>query len=133
MRKGDFVQLNPKTCFTIYNGGDQPFCHYDLHNDKEGIVRGYYYLSEKEIKEWRENPLNGGLDCAGEPELPPKSGVVLVSKNDIMQVEKARCKFYGLSTKKQGGYAKVHLARRLGSDITLNLSFYIKRNLLEIV
>ena len=49
MRKGDFVQLNPKTCFTAEHGGDLQFRHHDVYSDEKGIVRGYYYLKEKEI------------------------------------------------------------------------------------
>lgn len=126
MRKGNLVQLNPSVCFTTRNGGQREYCLTHGMNDNNQIVDGYRHITADEVQAWRESPESKGMDCAGESKLPPRYSTVKVHIDDLMTVERARCREafgYGNPT---GGWAKL---RKQGSDEI----FFVKRDLLRLI
>ena len=126
MRKGNLVQLNPAVCFTTRNGGQRKYCLTNGLNDNRQIVDGYRHITADEVQAWNESPESKGMNSAGESKLPPVCVQVSVHKDDVMTVERARCReafWYGNPT---GGWAKL---RKQGSDEV----FFVKRDLLRLI
>jgi hypothetical protein len=126
MRKGNLVKLNQAKCFTAKNGGERysPLSHWA--NDNSGQIRGLRHLTEDEVTKWRDSPESRGMDDAGESKLPPTCKSIAVHKDEVLVVERARCRMsfnWGAPT---GGWAKV-LNTNTGD------SFYVKRELLEVI
>lgn len=126
MKKGNFVELDPETCFTKDNGGGLQFPLTHYLNDERGVVEGYRHTTQKEIQDWEDSPESKGMNCAGESKLPPLFAIEEVQKGEIMLIERARCRMsfgYGNPT---GGWAKV---KKINSDTI----FYVKRHLLKVI
>ena len=125
MRKGNLVKLNKLECFTRENGGMRQWPLSTSYNDDQLIVQAVRPLTEKELDEWHNSNASKGFNSAGETKLPPTFSLVEVSVNDVLIVERARCrKSFGYT--ESGGWTKVFNSKT-------GQSFFIKRNLLEIV
>ena len=92
MRKGDIVKLNPESCFTRERGGglDYPLSHH--HNDEQGVVTGYRPTTTAEVEAWYKSDASNGIDSAGESKLPPRGVAVTITRDEVLVVERARCR-----------------------------------------
>ena len=124
MRKGDLVKLNKAACFTRENGGNREFSLTHRENDDNQIVDGRRHLTQAEVQEWRESPESKGMNCAGESKLPPTFTFEPIHVDDILIVERARCRASFGWCSPTGGWTKV-LKVKTGE------SLFVKRNLLE--
>ena len=96
------------------------------YNDDAGVVEGRRHLTEAEVAAWRNCPASKGMDSAGEPKLAPRGKIVLASKDDILIVERARCRMSFSYHNPTGGWAKL-------LNTQTGVSFYVKRDLLQVV
>lgn len=92
MRKGDLVKLNPETCFTRDQGGGLRFPLGNYHEDETGVVSGSRPVTSAEVEEWRNSPAAMGINSAGESKLPPRCVTVHVHRDEVLVVERARCR-----------------------------------------
>ena len=106
MRKGDLVRLNVAKCFTTVNGGERerwsPLGN--SHEDEIGIVRAGRPTTAEEKQKWRDDLTAAiaeappeerfGIACndAGESRLAPRSTTVNIHREDVLVVERARCR-----------------------------------------
>ena len=121
MHKGDLVKLNPETCFTHDQGGGLRFPRGNYHEDENGYVTGYRPVTAAEVEEWRNSPASKGLNCAGESKLPPRCVAVKVHRDEVMVVERARCRVSLGWGNPEGGMTK--LMKPDGKEV------YLKREL----
>lgn len=126
MRKGNLVKLNKATCFTVKNGGarDYPLSH--SKNDHAGQIEGYRHLTEAEVASWYNSPASKGMTSDGETKLPPRCTTFPIHKDDVLIVERARCRASFSWGNPTGGWAKV-LNTHTGE------SLYVKRVCLEVL
>ena len=139
MRKGDLVKLNVEKCFTTRSGGQRD--RWDplgnTHQDELGIVPADRPASADDHKKWREEmrmELAAAApedrfcianDSGGESRLPPRSICVNIHRDDLLVVERARCRVslgWGNPTP---GMAKVMLPN--------GETAFLKRDLLSVV
>tara|TARA_B100000131_G_scaffold322798_1_gene378122 strand:+ start:578 stop:958 length:381 start_codon:yes stop_codon:yes gene_type:complete len=124
MRKGNLVKLNSAVCFTERNGGEREFPLINGHCDDLGIIRAARPVTRAETEAWYNSDAAHGMNSAGESKLPPQSVLVEIGRDDVLVVERARCRVrlgYGNAT---GGYTQV---------ITpTGETAFIKRELLEV-
>ena len=125
MRKGNLVKLNKSTCFTTRNGGSLEYPLTHNMNDDDHVVDGCRHLTPGELKDWRNSDASKGMMDAGESKLPPTCAFVTVHEDDIMIVERARCREAFGYYSPTGGWTKV-LNPKTGA------SSYVKRGLLEV-
>lgn len=107
MRKGNLVKLNNDVCFTERNGGKREYPLINGRCDDLGIIRGARPVTRAETEAWYNSDDARGMDCAGESKLPPRSVLVEIGRDEVLVVERARCRVslgYGNAT---GGYAQV--------------------------
>ena len=76
MRKGDLVKLNVDRCFTTDNG----------------FVRASRPTTTAEVEAWYNSDASKGMNSAGESKLPPRSVTVTIHRDDILVLERARCR-----------------------------------------
>jgi hypothetical protein len=126
MRKGNLVKLNPATCFTVKNGGLREWPLEHSANDRAQIVDGRRHLTEDEVAEWRNSPDSRGIDDAGESKMPPTCLLTAIHKDEILIVERARCRMSFSYYSPTGGWAKV-------LNTVAGTSLYVKRELLEVI
>jgi hypothetical protein len=125
MRKGNLVKLNRTVCFTVRNGGEREFALTNGLNDDRLTVETLRPTTVEEREDWRNSAASKGMNSAGETKLPPLCAVELVHVDDVLILERARCRpLIGWSHRP--GMAKV-LNPRTGE------SAFIKRGLLEVV
>jgi len=125
MRKNDLVKLNAAKCFTVQNGGKLTFPLSNHLNDEEGTVEGMRLATDKDHKAWRNSEASQGMDCAGETKLPPTAFRVLLKRDQVYHLLRARCR-PSWSYRHHPGMAMV-LCPESGHEV------YIKRELLEVV
>jgi len=126
MKKGDLVKLNPHLCFTKKQGGGLEFPHTNYLNDERGTIESHRPVTQPETDKWYASDAAKGMDSAGESKLPPQSASVLLHRDRVYQLLRARCRVrlgWGNPTP---GLAKV-LCTHTGEET------YIKRDLLEVV
>jgi hypothetical protein len=122
--KGCLVRLDPMKCFTKEQGGGlrRPLSNY--LNDERGTVVSYRPVTSEETKTWYASDASKGMDSAGESKLPPQSAYVLLERDRVYQVLRARCRVrlgWGNPTP---GMVKI-LCTETGEET------YIKRHLVE--
>ncbi len=125
MRKGNLVKLNKAVCFTTRNGGEREFVLTNGLNDDRQTVETFRPTTEEERAEWRNSSASQGMTSAGETKLPPQVAVRLLHVDDVLVLERARCRPV-LGWSRRPGMAKV-------LNTTTGESTFIKRELLEIV
>ena len=126
MRKGNLVKLNPATCFTTKSGGGLRFPLTNYACDEARVVYAGRPVTSEETAAWYDSDASKGMNSAGESKLPPQSVSIKISADDVLVIERARCRVrlgWGNPTP---GMAKV-LNPATGE------SAYIKRELLEVV
>ncbi len=92
MRKGDLVKLNVDKCFTMKYGGKRTFPLGNGHEDENGIVPGHRPTTTSEVEAWRNSDASKGMDSAGESKLPPRSVRVVIHRDEVLVLERARCR-----------------------------------------
>ncbi len=126
IKKGCLVRLNTKKCFTKRAGGGRDYPMTNYLNDKRGTVESHRPVTHEETEAWYASDASKGMDSAGETKLPPQVAYVLLERDRVYQVLRARCRVrlgWGNPT---GGMVKV-LCTKTGEET------YIKRDLMEVV
>ena len=126
LAKGCLVRLDFRKCFTKKSGGDRDYPMINHLNDERGTVESHRPITREETAAWYNSDASKGMDSAGESKLPPQSAYVLLHRDRIYQVLRARCRVrlgYGNPTP---GMAKI-LCTHTGEET------YIKRGLLEVI
>jgi hypothetical protein len=124
--KGCLVRLNVATCFTTKQGGGLQFPFSNYLNDERGTIESRRPITPEETATWYDSDASKGMTSAGETKLPPQSTHVLIHRDRVYQVLRARCRVrlgYGNPTP---GLVKI-LCSESGEET------YIKRQLLEAV
>ena len=124
--KGRLVRLDPKKCFTASQGGGLSFPLTNHFNDERGTVESLRPVTHEETQAWYASDASKGMDSAGETKLPPQSRTVILHRDRIYRVLRARCRVrlgWGNPTP---GMAKI-LCTHTGEET------YINRDLLEVV
>jgi len=124
MRKGDLVKLNVNKCFTMKYGGKRTFPLGNGYEDENGIVPGGRPTTAAEVEAWRNSDASKGMDSAGESKLPPRSVTVVIHRDDVLVLERARCRVALGWGNPRPGMAKVMLPN--------GETAYLKRELLEV-
>jgi hypothetical protein len=136
MRKGDLVKLDVNKCFTARKGGARRYPLGNHYEDEKGIVRAGRPTTPAERDTWRkelqeaitaappEERFGMACDSAGESRLAPRCMSITIHRDEIMVVERARCRV-ALGWNVSAGMTKVMLAN--GEEA------YLKRGLLEVV
>ena len=126
--KGILVRLNVAKCFTTRNGGRRqewsPLTN--SYNDDAGIVDSARPATQEEQAAWYNSDASKGIDSAGESKLPPQTTRVLLYRDRIYTVLRARAAVRLGWGNKQGGYTKI-LCTATGEET------YVKRDLIEVV
>ena len=126
MRKGNLVKLNPATCFTTKSGGGLRYPLTNYACDDARVVYAGRPVTREETAAWYESDASKGMTSGGDTKLPPQSMRIKISADDVLVVERARCRVrlgWGNPTP---GMAKV-------LNPVTGESAYIKRELLEVI
>jgi hypothetical protein len=126
IKKGCLVRLNVKKCFTKTMGGGLEYPMTNYLNDERGTVESHRPVTSEETASWYDSDASKGMDSAGESKLPPQSAYVLLHRDQVYQVLRARCRVrlgWGNPTP---GMTKI-LCTETGEET------YIKRHLIEAV
>jgi len=123
--KGNLVRLNRAVCFTTRNGGEREFVLTNGLNDDRLTVETLRPATDEEREEWRNSPASRGMTSGGETKLPPQTTSSIVHADDVLILERARCRPL-LGWSRRSGMAQV-LNTNTGE------STFIKRELLETV
>ena len=123
MRKGDIVRLNADLCFSTMNNGSRVYPLDNYRHDKNGTVETYRPANEKEIEDHKKNEAIRGY-VLPDVILAQCYRIELIHRDDILVVEKARCRRSWGNFRQSGGWTTVLNTRTM-------ISSYIKRNLLE--
>ena len=124
--KGTLVRLNAAKCFTESNGGQLRYPLTNYANDEAGVVGSHRPVTREETAAWYESDASKGMTSGGDTKLPPQSVRIKISADDVLVVERARCRVrlgWGNPTP---GMAKV-------LNPVTGESAYIKRELLEVI
>jgi hypothetical protein len=125
IKKGCLVRLNVKKCFTKTMGGGRDYPMTNYLNDERGTVESHRPVTSEETEAWYASDASKGMDSAGETKLPPQSSYVLIKRDKVYQVLRARCRVrlgWGNPT---GGMVKI-LCTESGEET------YVKRGLVEL-
>ncbi len=125
IKKGDLVRLNVNLCFTIDHGGQRVYPLKNYSNDKEGVIMGTRIATDEDRDSWLRSDRSNGLDCAGEPKLPPTAFDVKLHKDRVYTVIRARCR-------PQWSYRE-HPGQTLVLCSITGEEVYVKRDLIETV
>ncbi len=123
--KGTLVRLNPNTCFTTKQGGGLRFPLTNHLNDERGTVESRRPVTAEEEAAWYDSDASKGMNSAGESKLPPTSRRVLLHRDRVYTVLRARASVRLGWGKKTGGMAKI-LCTETGEET------YVKRDLIEV-
>ena len=126
IKKGCLVRLNVKKCFTKKMGGHLEYPMTNYLNDKRGTVESHRPVTSEETEAWYDSDASKGMDSAGESKLPPQISYVLLERDRVYQVLRARCQVrlgWGNPTP---GLTKL-ICTETGEET------YIKRHLIEVV
>ena len=125
MRKGNLVRLNPAVCFTTRNGGKRDYPLSNHHNDSCGTIEGTRLATSSDVETWRNSEDSKGIDCAGESKLPPTAYGVLLHRDRVYTLLRARCR-------PQWSY-RSHPGMALLLCTVTGKEAYLSRELLEVV
>ena len=126
LAKGCLVRLDPNKCFTKKQGGGLEYPMTNYLNDERGTVESHRPITLEETEAWYNSDASKGMNSAGETKLPPQSAYVLLHRDRVYQVLRARCRIrlgWGNPTP---GMAKI-LCTHSGEET------YVKRSLLEVI
>lgn len=138
--KGALVRLDVAKCFTVDEGGERRYPLANYHYDELGVVRSARPITPEERDEWRvrqreaiadaikngEDPSYIARDDAGESRLPPRSVEVMLHRDRVYTVLRARARVSLGWGNPEGGYCKI-LCTETGQET------YVKRGLIEVV
>jgi len=124
--KGCLVRLNVAKCFTTEQGGGLEFPVGNYLNDENGTIETRRPITSKETDTWYNSDASKGMTSAGETKLPPQSIHVLVHRDRVYHVLRARCRVRLSYGNPIPGLVKI-LCTESGEET------YIKRHLLEVV
>ena len=126
LAKGCLVRLDPKKCFTTNEGGGLDYPRTNYLNDQRGTVESSRPVTSEETEAWYNSDASKGMNSAGETKLPPQSARVLLYRDRVYQVLRARCRVrlgWGNPTP---GLTKI-FCTHTGEET------YVKRGLLEVI
>ena len=123
--KGVLVRLNPAVCFTEKQGGGRRFPLTNHLNDERGTVESRRPVTAEETAAWYDSDASKGMDSAGESKLPPQAYTVLLHRDRVYTVLRARASVRLGWGNKTGGLAKI-LCTETGEET------YVKRELIEV-
>ena len=123
--KGVLVRLNPNVCFTEAQGGGRRFPLSNYLNDERGTVETARPVTAEETEVWYGSDASKGMDSAGESKLPPQAYTVLLHRDRVYTVLRARASVRLGWGNKTGGLTKV-LCTETGEET------YVKRELIEV-
>jgi len=126
LSKGCLVRLDINKCFTTKQGGGLQYPWTNSAMDEAGTVASHRPTTAEETAAWYDSDASKGMTSAGETKLPPQSRRVLIHRDRVYQVERARCRVrlgWGNPTP---GMAKI-VCTVTGEET------YIKRDLLEVI
>lgn len=126
LAKGTLVRLNPNVCFTESQGGGLRFPLSNYLNDERGTVESRRPVTAEETAAWYDSDASKGMNSAGESKLPPQSYSVLLHRDRVYTVIRARASVRLGWGNKTGGLTKI-LCTESGEET------YVKRDLLEVV
>jgi hypothetical protein len=123
IRKGDMVRLDASRCFTQKAGGSLDYPMTNWLNDNRGTVSASRPITGEETRDWYDSDVSKGMNSAGESKLPPRAVQVLLHRDRIYQVLRARARAMLGWGNPTGGLTKI-LCTNTGETA------YIKRDLL---
>lgn len=126
MKKGDIVKLNDDRCFTDKSGGKLKYPRTNYSDDESGTLRAARPVTPEETSAWYESDASNGMNDAGESKLPPQSISVILHRDRMYQVLRARCRVRLGWGNPAPGMTKI-LCTSTGEVA------YVKRDLLEVV
>lgn len=126
MQKGNLVRLNPAMCFTTDAGGGLRFPLTNYHNDENGTFQASRPITEEETNVWYDSDASHGMTSAGETKLPPQSVQVILHRDLIYHVVRARCRIRFGCGNPIPGMAEL-LCTHTGETA------YVRRELLEVL
>ena len=122
--KGSLVRLNITKCFTVKQGGLLRFPLTNHYHDEEGLVQTYRPTTAKEQQAWYNSRASKGINSAGESPLAPQGTPMMLHRDRVYVVLRARaavCLGWGNKT---GGLTKVFCS-------VTGQETYVKRELIE--
>jgi hypothetical protein len=125
MKKGDLVRLNVEKCFSKDVGGGREYPHGPLILDRDGKFISFRLLTAAERNSWYESPEAGGMNDAGETRLAPTISSVMLHRDQVYIVVKARCAPV-MNYNKRPGMTNI-------IDTETGVSSFVKREYLEVV
>ncbi len=125
MRKNDLVILDVAKCFTMKEGGKRTFPLTNHHNDQNGLVDGFFKLTQEDRDRLRASGRYDGFDSGGEPKIVPNEGLARLKREYVYQVLRARCAAVR-------NYRTVR-GLALVLDTHTGRTVYVKRDLLKVV
>lgn len=140
IKKGCLVRLDPNKCFTKKQGGGLEYPRSNGLNDRRGTVESSRPTTSEEKQAWREqkrrdieeartageDTFHIAFNDAGESRLPPQAAYILLHRDRIYRVLRARCRVrlgWGNPTP---GLTKI-LCTHTGEET------YVSRELLEVL
>jgi len=91
MKKGDLVRLDPMKCFTKDVGGGRRYPRGNSYHDGRGEFSAQRPITPDEVAAWRDSPSSKGMTSGGDTKLPPTSTQVILYRDQIYTVLRARC------------------------------------------
>jgi len=125
MKKGDLVRLSPKKCFSKHNDGGLEYPASNSYHDDRGEFAAYRPTTREEREAWYDSPDSKGMTSGGDTKLPPTSTQVLLHRDGIYTVLRARCAPY-MNYRKKPGMAQV-------LDTVTGENCFVRRDRLEVV
>ena len=92
IRKGDMVRLDASRCFTQKSGGALQYPKTNWLNDNRGTVTASRPITGEETSDWYDSDASKGMTSGGDSKLPPQSVQVLLHRDRIYQVLRARAR-----------------------------------------
>ena len=122
--KGSLVRLNIAKCFTVKQGGLRRFPLTNHYHDEEGLVQTFRPTTAKEQQAWYNSPASKGINSAGESKLPPQATSVMLHRDRVYIVLRARAAVRLGWGNKTGGLTKIFCS-------VTGQETYVKRELIE--
>lgn len=125
MKKGDLVRLDPKKCFSQDAGGGLQWPASNSYLDERGEFSAHRPSTQDEVDAWRDSPASHGMTSGGDTKLPPTSTQVVLHRDQVYVVLRARCAPY-MSYRKNPGMTHI-------MDTVTGENCYVKSYRLEVV
>ena len=123
--KGTLVRLNVAKCFTTKQGGELKYPLTNYAADEAGTVRTLRPTTQEEQEAWYDTDAAKGLNSAGESKLPPQARAVILHRDRVYTVLRARAQARLGWGNKTGGLTKI-LCTESGEET------YVRRELIEV-